>query len=151
MSHVIMEFQGEYRFLSNFYPVPIGIPLGNPDGTVFFYPTVEHAYQAAKTLHKEDRVLVMRARTPGFAKRLGRQLTLQPDWDKIKLQVMEELVRRKFERDDTLQRQLLNTCPKKLVEGNNWHDTFWGVDIRTGEGENHLGKILMKIRDDLLL
>ena len=86
---------------------------------------------------------------PAEAKSRGRQITLRPDWEEVKLGIMEEIVRVKFTQNHALRQQLLDTGDRELREGNNWHDTFWGVDLRTGKGENHLGKILMKIRSEL--
>lgn len=129
----IDSFQGEYRWLSNFWPVPIKF-----DGET--YPSVEHAYQAAKTLDKNERIKIKLATTPGSAKRLGKRIKIRPDWnDNIKLTLMEEFLIQKFS-VPFLQKLLLNTGNAELIEGNNWKDTFWGV--YQGRGENHLGKIL---------
>lgn len=134
----ISSFSGEYRFLSNFYSSKI--KFGRLE-----YPTVEHAYQAAKTLNEEDREIVSKAPTPGVAKRLGRQLALRDDWEKVKLGIMLHLVRVKFG-TVAFEDKLLSTGEAELIEGNYWNDTFWGVC--RGRGENHLGKILMKVRGE---
>ena len=63
---------------------------------------------------------------------------------------MEEIVRAKFYQNPQLAEKLIATADRKIVEGNTWHDTFWGVDAATGKGENHLGVILMKIREELI-
>lgn len=135
----IERFQGKYWFLSNFWPVTIlfqGI----------LYPSVEHAYQAAKTDILEERLTIAKAPSASVAKRLGRRVTMRHDWESIKLDVMLDLLRRKFARPE-LKRMLQATAPDELVEGNRWRDTFWGVDLDLGWGENHLGKLLMKVRD----
>ena len=62
---------------------------------------------------------------------------------------MEDIVRAKFTQNQDMKQQLLATGNLVLVEGNGWHDTFWGVDLKTGEGENHLGRILMQVREEL--
>ena len=62
---------------------------------------------------------------------------------------MEEIVRAKFTQNEELKRLLLATGDKRLAEGNTWGDTFWGVDLRSGRGENHLGIILMRVREEL--
>lgn len=137
----ITEFKGGYRFLSNFYPCVIkGV-----GGMVF--NSVEHGFQAAKTLDVDSQVKIWQAATPGDAKRLGRRVTLRQDWELIKLAVMLDLVRQKFA-EPTLRRQLLATLDAELVEGNWWNDTFWGVC--RGKGENHLGKILMQVRYEIV-
>lgn len=135
----IDSFENEFAFLSNFYPCHI-----NYEG--IDYPSVEHAFQAAKTLDIEHRIAISEAPTPGKAKRMGRALNLRADWEQIKNSVMEELVRRKFQ-DRSLAIQLWSTGEKELIEGNWWNDTYWGVC--NGIGSNHLGKILMKIRAEL--
>lgn len=133
----ITSFKDEYRFLSNFWPA-----------TVLFenilYPTVEHAYVAAKTLDRTTRLGIAAISTPGKVKRVGRSLELRPDWELVKLTVMEDLLELKFMHAD-LRRMLQATAPRELIEGNTWGDTFWGVC--DGVGENHLGKLLTKTRD----
>lgn len=137
---MITEFSGEFRFLSNFYPSFVVF-----EG--FMYPTVEHAYQAAKTespsLRKEIRI----CGNAGIARRLGRGSPQRPEWENLKLPIMEDLLRSKFTLPH-LQRKLLETSGQELIEGNWWGDTYWGVC--GGVGQNNLGKLLMKIRDDLL-
>ena len=142
---MVMEFQGEYRFLSNFWGCEH--PVEGEFGLRF--NTVEHAYQAAKCEYQEDAEKFQSLSSPGEAKRLGRQVKIRPDWEEIKLQVMEELVRDKFSFNPELKEKLLATGDQELQEGNRWGDTFWGVDLRTGRGENHLGRILMKVRGEL--
>jgi N-glycosidase YbiA len=133
----IREFKGEYRFLSNFWACAIG-----HDGIQ--YPTVEHAFQAAKTLNFHERWNISRLETPGEAKRAGRKAQIRPDWEQVKVGIMQELVLQKFARHEGLRRRLLDTDDALLLEGNTWGDTFWGVV--EGEGHNELGKILMEVR-----
>ena len=137
---MIDRFDGEYRWLSNFWPSPVLL-----DGLL--YPTVEHAYQAAKTVLPNERTLIGSLATPGQAKRAGRKVTMRPDWEGMKIDIMTRLVEKKFLYHDALRIKLILTGDEKLVEGNTWGDRFWGtVD---GEGENHLGKILMEVRSEL--
>ena len=136
----IDSFSDEFHFLSNFHTSYILY-----DGIV--WPTVEHAYQAMKTLDENQRMNILEANSPSEAKKLGRCVTMRVDWDDIKLEIMEELVREKFESKPKLAEKLLATEDIEIVEGNTWGDKFWGVC--NGEGENHLGKILMKIRDEI--
>ena len=139
MKNAIPEFQGEYRFLSKFWPAQVELY-----GVI--YPSVEHAYVAGKTMDLSLRRRIAACTTPGEAKRLGRALTLRADWDEIKLDLMLHLVREKFKHPD-LAEKLKNTGNVELIEGNHWNDTFWGVC--RGKGQNHLGKILMKVRSEL--
>ena len=135
----IDKFKDEYRFLSNFYPCPF-IKEG------ILYKTAEHYYQANKAAHYEDIMLIVKAPTPGDAKRLGRSIETKSDWDNIKLDVMKKALEMKFI-DTELSYRLLKTGDAILEEGNNWGDTFWGVC--NGVGENHLGKLLMELREVL--
>jgi len=136
---MIDSFTGKYRWLSNFEPSTIEM-----DGLL--YRTVEHAYQAAKTIDVAERIRVQRCDTPGIAKKLGQQVRLRKDWEDIKVDVMTKLVRKKFS-VEPLRSKLLETGASKLIEGNWWQDTFWGVC--RGKGQNKLGKILMKVRTEL--
>lgn len=134
----IDRFDGtKYRFLSNFWP---SIVCFEGD----WYPTVEHAYQAAKTTEKELRRAIAIAKTPYIAKRLGNALVLRDNWVNLKYSVMEDLVRQKFA-IPALQEMLLATGDEELIEGNTWGDVYWGVC--DGKGQNNLGRILMFVRN----
>lgn len=137
---MIDRFTGEFAFLSNFY-----------SARIFYagmsWATTEHAYQAMKSLDMQYRNRIRLAAGAGRAKRLGRGAKLRDDWENIKIGVMEEIVRRKFQEHPALAQRLLQTGEAELVEGNTWGDTFWGVC--RGVGDNHLGKILMKVREEL--
>lgn len=109
------------------------------------YPSVEHAYQAAKTLDLEYRDIIRRAPTASKAKRIGQVVPVRDNWELIKVQIMRTLVAQKFA-EPILRSYLQATAPAILEEGNWWGDTFWGVDLE-GNGQNWLGKILMEIRD----
>lgn len=139
---VVQEFQGPFRWLSNFWPAPVML-----DGV--WYPEVERAYVAAKTLLRHERAAVLASTSPSAAKRLGRTLTLRPDWDTVKVAVMFDLVQQKFVRHPQLATLLLATEHAEIQEGNNWRDAWWGVDLRTGCGANHLGRMLMQVRHEL--
>lgn len=144
----IDSFSGKYRFLSNFYRCYIEY-----EGIT--YPSVEHAYQAAKTLSKNERSRIAAMSTPGEAKRAGRQVKLRADWEQVKVAIMLELLRKKFDPDalgayapnETKAAALLATGDAELIEGNTWGDRFWGVC--GGVGENMLGKLLMQVREEL--
>lgn len=137
---MIKEFQGEYRFLSNFW-------LTKVEFEDIIYPSVEHAYVAAKTLDFTTRKTIAAIQKAGDVKRFGRRLKIREDWEQIKLSVMEELVRQKFTTNLSLKEKLIATGEQQLEEGNTWGDTFWGVC--RGVGQNNLGNILMKIREEL--
>lgn len=131
---IISKFRGEYAFLSNFYILNDG-------------KSVEHYYQAAKCNNLKDYITILNASTPAEAKRLSKQIEIRQDWGNIKLVVMEQLLIKKFS-DPILAEKLVNTLDYQLIEGNEWGDKFWGVC--NGVGYNHLGRLLMKIRDEFL-
>jgi hypothetical protein len=136
----IFGFFEEYRFLSNFYPAKVEF-----DGLE--YSSTEHAYQAAKTDDPAERRRIRETQKFGEAKRLGKKVKIRPDWEKVKFEVMEDLVRQKFTKHKELKEKLLETGDQYLEETNTWGDKIWGVC--KGVGQNHLGKILMKIRGEL--
>lgn len=132
--NIIDNFHGEYHFLSNFYQSAVEY-----EGDI--YPTVEHAFQAAKTFDPVEREKVRLATSPGGAKHIGRKVTLRPDWETVKYAIMEDLVRRKFAVPE-LAELLLDTGDADLIEGNTWRDTTWGCVKNpdgTWRGQNHLG------------
>lgn len=138
----ILQFQGDYRFLSNFW-------LHEPSPSM---RTVEHYYQAAKVGPNGDMdkyTEILTAITPGVAKRLGQTVELRPDWEFVKDALMAHYVGEKFARSAPLAKQLLDTGNRTLYEGNEWGDTYWGVDLTTGVGQNKLGLILMSVRATL--
>lgn len=137
----ICSFSEEYKFLSNFYEAPI-------DYRGLHYRNNEAAFQAQKCVDEEERREFEEMQASG-AKRKGRRVQLREDWENVKVSLMEEIVRAKFCQHPDLAEKLLATGDRKLIEGNTWHDIFWGVDVRTEEGENNLGRILMKIREEL--
>jgi len=141
---MITSFQGEYRFLSNFWPCEKPIFIPKDIGHAF--NTVENAYQASKFMSNEirDRFVSI---TPQWAKRLARTFPIRSDWEFRKLEFMEDMLRQKFSLGTKLLQQLLDTGTQELIEGNTWKDTFWG-QCPLGKGENHLGKLLMKIRNE---
>jgi N-glycosidase YbiA len=135
---IIDHFDGNYRFLSNFHPVKV-VFEGDE------YPSVENAYQAAKTLIPSERYAI-RLATPGAAKRLGKRVRLRSQWNELKLSIMLNLLDQKFKNPE-LRHLLLETKDVELIEGNEWGDTFWGVC--KGLGQNHLGRLLMQIREEI--
>lgn len=142
---MIGEFAGEHRFLSNFYKSPITF-----EGDT--YPTVEHAFQAAKTSDAEERATIRANANPVIAKRKGRRVTLRADWETVKQDIMRDLLRTKYANED-LRERLLQTGEEELVEGNRWHDKYWGRCLCAkcdNAGQNVLGELLMQVRRELM-
>ena len=125
--------------MSNFYPVEI-------ECAGLKFKCVESAFQAYKCANVEDREKFVNL-TGAEAKKLGRKIKMRDDWNEIKDYVMYRLVRQKFGRNEKLKNALLKTLDLEIVEDNGWNDTYWGVC--KGKGLNKLGKILMKVRNEL--
>lgn len=138
----VVAFKDEFRFLSNFWPARVRGPGGR------FYASVEHAYQASKSLDRAVWKEIAALPRPGDAKKYSRSMAVRADWQQIRLAIMGDLLRQKFAPGSELAAQLL-AIDGKIEERNSWGDTFWGIDIETGNGENNLGRLLMAIRDEL--
>jgi predicted NAD-dependent protein-ADP-ribosyltransferase YbiA (DUF1768 family) len=158
-------FHGEFEFLSNFHMTDIPYK-----GIV--YPSTEHAFQAQKVMNLNVRREIAALDTPGKAKRMGKKVKLRPDWEQVKDEEMYEEVETrkpkkqfkvvptksktkplydvcfvKFFSDPELNEMLQATGDAELIEGNTWGDKYWGVC--RGEGQNKLGKILMRVREEM--
>lgn len=135
--NAINEFRGKYNFLSNFYNAEIiyeGVK----------YQNNEAAFQAAKCPARASEFCNLNG---AEAKRLGRKVNFRSDWEAVKEKVMYEICLAKFTQHPKLKELLINTGTSELIEGNVWNDTFWGVC--NNYGQNKLGKILMRIRNEL--
>jgi len=140
----ITHFKNEYRFLSNFYPCQI-----KHNNKIF--PTAEHLYQVLKTTNLDIQENIRILKTPGAAKHTGKKVQLRKDWETVKLQIMEYVIKQKFNQNNALKNKLLSTYPAIIIEGNLWHDNYWGSCYcnycQNISGDNNLGHILMKYRD----
>ncbi|TRO54538.1 NADAR family protein [Candidatus Bathyarchaeota archaeon] len=126
-----------YSFLMNSHPSDVEL-----DGQ--YYRTLEHAFQAAKTDDHDDRVKIKFAPSARKAKQIGRKIPIRPNWDNERVDVMRDLLKKKFE-DEDLRCKLLATKDAQLISGG---DKFWGMV--QGQGENHLGKLLMDLRASII-
>jgi ribA/ribD-fused uncharacterized protein len=152
---MIKKFQGRYFFMSNFYPVEI-------EHNGIKYPTVEAYYVAMKadkmqflngTYYTLDdfREMVASLKEPAFAKKIGKMISVRKDWDDIKFDIMKWGINEKF-KDEKLKEDLLATRDLEIIESNVWHDNYWGscdCNKCKSKGKNHLGKLLMEVRDEL--
>ena len=141
----ITKFRGKNFFLSNFYNAPIKYQG-------LFYQNDEAAFQSAKVIGTKQENLrkTFTSLNANDAKRKGRHVLLRSDWEKVKDQVMYDIVFDKFTRNKDLKAKLLATGNAELIEGNTWHDTYWGYDFSKKRGQNKLGKILMQVRQKIL-
>eukprot|EP00252_Welwitschia_mirabilis_P018876 TRINITY_DN4235_c0_g1_i1.p1 TRINITY_DN4235_c0_g1~~TRINITY_DN4235_c0_g1_i1.p1 ORF type:complete len:588 (-),score=105.65 TRINITY_DN4235_c0_g1_i1:216-1979(-) len=146
-----------YGALSNFSPHPICMPDEN--GNYVTWKSVEHYYQAQKFEGVQDERAqdciqkIKSAESPEEAARIGRSLerqcphSVRQNWESVKIDVMYGALKAKFSTYPHLASLLLATSGSILVEASP-HDLFWGGG-REGEGLNHLGRLLMKIRAEL--
>lgn len=132
-------FKGRYFFLSNFFSAPV-----TWNGRT--YLNNEAAFQSAKCIKDSMRDKFTHL-DPSRAKRAGRTTKLRQDWEDVKEQVMYEVCFAKFTQNPDLGKKLVETGDAILVEGNDWNDRVWGMV--KGVGQNKLGKILMRIREEI--
>jgi ribA/ribD-fused uncharacterized protein len=146
--------RSEFGFLSHFHPAPI-----EQDGER--WPTVEHYYQAQKSLDPRYRAAIRACATPGQAKRcaawsdpprkrdagswfVAHRQVPRADWAEVKLAVMRRADMAKYVQNPDLAALLAATGEAEIVEDAP-HDAFWGVG-RDGLGENWAGRVLMEVR-----
>ena len=133
--------EGENYFLSNFYPSEFDF-MGH------HFLSNEHFYQSAKATNEEDFLKILNCPTAAATKKVGRKIKIRNDWEKIKNVVMFLGLKLKFNSNPELKAQLLATEDAILEEGNWWGDTWFGINEKTGEGKNYLGRLLMKLREE---
>jgi ribA/ribD-fused uncharacterized protein len=142
----VIEFNSkiaEYSYLSNFHPAPFTY-----NGKT--WPTVEHAFQAAKFPDAPDLQEKIRTTpTPAGAKIKGRRgAPLRADWETIKVPLMLELLQAKFAQNQPLAEALKATAPAQLREVSR-SDSFWGCGPN-GCGRNQMGNLLHQVRKALI-
>jgi ribA/ribD-fused uncharacterized protein len=133
----------KYAAFSNFWEADMCI-----DGKM--WDTVEHYFQAMKTINPHEQEMVRMAKSPGSAKRMGRgEVTLRPDWEQVKYEVMKKALRAKF-RIPEMKALLLESGDAEIYEDSPY-DKIWGTGEKggVGTGQNLLGKALMEIRAEL--
>lgn len=140
----IDSFRGPNRWLSNFHEAEVVF-----DGVS--YPTNEHAYQAQKSANPVMQKVALSFTKPVDVMHRGRSFPPREDWENLKLDIMYRINLDKYTRHTELREKLLATADDELVEGNWWHDSLWGSCTcgTCPEGQNELGKVLMRVRAEL--
>lgn len=145
---IINSFKGNYAFLSNFQTINITVHDK-------IWKTSEHMYMACKSQNPLIQERIRCINTPGQAKAYARKITLRPDWNKVKLGIMKRILKLKFTLNTIMKDNLLATDNAELIEGNYWHDNYWGncqcPKCINKTGLNNLGKLLIQTRSDLLI
>jgi N-glycosidase YbiA len=146
--------RAEFGFLSHFHPSPITLDSET-------WPTVEHYFQAQKSLNPDYRAAIRAAETPAAAKQLAadpdrRRAAAQKswflksgehprrDWAEVMLDIMRRADQAKFTQNPELGERLLATGTAELIEDSPF-EPFWGVG-HDGAGENWAGRVLMEVR-----
>lgn len=137
----ITEFRGEFSWLSNFFPIKI-------EYDEIVYPSVENAYQAGKLINRKDREMFINI-TPGQAKKLWRNYPTYNLTEEFRLNLMYQLLSIKFNQEP-FKSLLIATDNCNIIEKNYWGDMFFGYCLKTNQGKNHLGQMIMNIREKLL-
>lgn len=144
---IIKEFLEQNKYCINWFSNMVILDDAiKYDGNT--YNSVENFYQAMKTLDKNERKKISLL-NPYSSKQYVKKIEIRSDWKDIKLKVMEFGLRKKFKKGSTWLEKL-KSFPYDIIEYNNWNDKFWGVCVFTDEGENHLGKIITKIKSEYL-
>lgn len=139
----ILSFWGKHRFLSNFSPAEF---VWNK----IVWKHSEGAYQSAKSLDRQVRIAMSGIVSPAAAKHTGKRVDIRPDWNEVRDEIMYDIVLEKFRQNPDLKAKLIATGDAHLEEGNTWNDRYWGVcPVGSGNGQNQLGKTLMKVRQQL--
>lgn len=148
MEKIIVGFEGDFGFLSNFSPHKFRDEEG------ILWSTVEHYYQAMKTTDLVDQGRIWSATTPGRAKKIGQTVKMRNDWNDTKIIYMMDGISWKFLQNKDILELLMSTKGYNLVEGNVWHDNIWGdcecPKCENIPGKNWLGKILMEFREGFI-
>ncbi len=146
MNEVIGFYPREFYPLDNFSSFKV-----EWDG--YLYSSVEEAYQAASFMGSDEEMVqaIKKSHSADEAQRLAyvNKDKRRDDWDLIKLDVMELLLRLKLEQNPYVLKKLLQTGDYYIVEDSP-KDSFWGWGPDRC-GENQLGRLWMKLRKELIL
>ncbi len=142
MMRKIFFYESTYYLFSNFSAHAI-------EYNGVLYKTSEHAYQATKFDDKKLRNEIILSRSPLEAKNTAYKYKdfIKKDWHDVKVKIMYEIVKTKVLQHKEVKDVLMNTKNDEIIE-NSPIDYFWGCG-KDKTGQNQLGKILMKIRDEL--
>lgn len=144
VSHIYF-YEQDYYVLSNFS----AFSINNYGG--YDWSTAEHCYQAQKFLHLGELFeMILKARSAHDAFKIAQQYkeNVLPGWDNVKLWVMKQILITKVYQHEYVYRKLKNSGNRELVE-NSWRDPYWGIGPNQ-DGENHLGKLWMEVRAEML-
>lgn len=138
----ILFWGGGFDCLSNFAAYNLEYQGEN-------WMTSEHAYQAAKFTDKKIIEKIKNAPSAMAAFTLGRKFISEyrQNWFQVRVSIMEEIARAKLNQYLDIKEKLLESGEREIIEASP-EDAFWGWGPNKG-GENQMGKIWMKLRDEL--
>ena len=111
--------------------------------------TSEHAYHSEKFINNPkiiEQLKQSRSAHDAMVIAYANKNKYRDDWDEIKLDIMKSILTAKVEQHPYVKKKLLESGDKELIE-NSWRDDFWGWG-QNKDGQNHLGKIWMKVREE---
>lgn len=117
----------------------------------YLFASVEEAYQAASFMGSDEELVekIKKSHSADEAQRIAyaNRDKRREDWDDVKVSIMEELLRLKIEQNPYVKKKLLQTGDYMIVEDSP-KDDFWGWGPNRN-GQNNLGKLWMKLREEL--
>lgn len=146
LDETIGFYEREYYFLSNFSSFQV-MWKGR------LWQTSEHAYQASKFFDVDENIIeeIFMARSAHDSKKIAKKYKEKhnSNFEKEKILIMEDICRHKLEQHEFIEQKLLESGDKFLIEDSH-KDSFWGWG-ENKDGRNELGKIWMRLREELKL
>lgn len=136
-------YEQEFYVLSNFSAFQI-------EWNGLLFPTSEHAYHWEKFPNNplcRDAILKSASAHDALVIATNNKHLRRPDWDDVKVGIMLEILRAKVQQHAYVEKKLLQTGDRELVE-NSWRDDFWGWGPNR-DGKNTLGKLWMLVREEV--
>lgn len=152
---MVVLFTSNKHPFSNFYPASYNL-------YDIVFPTSEHGFMWEKAYrygNYQDAQKILNAKTPMAAKKIGRRTNIDvEDWKNHRYEIMKKHVEQKFAQNDDIADRLVETQGQEIMEASPW-DNVWGIGISQKQywsgtpprGQNLLGKILMELRDEMIV
>lgn len=116
------------------------------------WPTSEHAYQSSHFFKTAPELVekIYKAKSAHEAYKIAKANAdkAPKDWEEKKVAFMEDIVRHKLKQNPYVMHKLMQTGKREIIEDSP-KDDFWGWGKKR-KGRNELGKIWMKLRDEII-
>lgn len=143
MDEVIGFYPREFYCLDNFSSFKV-------EYNGYLYASLEEAYQTVGFLESAPEIAeqIKHSHSAHEAQKIAMENRdkQDPNWNNIKISVMEDLLRHKIDQNPYVLKKLLETEDYIIVEDSP-KDNFWGWGIDRN-GQNNLGKLWMKLREE---